>query len=78
MKNTIEIEIPFEESINLHGTRIMKEQSKKRKGQQKKSTLEIVLNILLATLTLVIALMTIAIAMAGFSFATYRLAELFL
>lgn len=78
-RKTFEIEIPFEESINLHGNRAAMEIPKYRTFTiEKKSTLEMALNILLVVMIVVIALLCISIAMAGFSFFVWKLAEVFL
>ena len=77
-KKEFEIEIPFAESINLHGNRVALEGPQYRtvRVEHKKSTLETCLNILLIVMIIIVSLAIISIAMAGFSFATYRLAQL--
>lgn len=73
-KKTYDVEIPFEESINLHGNRMAMEYIPYR-ACRKKSTLENVLNILLIVMIVTISLMCISIAMAGFGYFTMKLAE---
>lgn len=75
-KKAYEVEIPFEESINMHGNRMAMEYIPYRTCR--KSTLENVLNILLVVMIVVIALLCISIAMAGFSYFTMKLAEVLL
>lgn len=76
-KKTYEVDIPFEESINLHGNRMAMECIPYRTCR-KKSTLENALNILLVVMIVVIALLCISIAMTGFSYFTMKLAEVLL